>query len=159
MTPSERRPFDPGDQLDDEIIALIRRAADEETKAVLIVVHKIRNEFKTGGAEIRELIAKAVVAYKTVAWVIGIVGFAMIGMGSIIISGYITAIQTSTTINDVQNREIMDLKNNTPISREARERILILEKNVTDILGKQIDLEHRFVEQERYYSRQRAKDK
>lgn len=157
MSPSEHRPDDIGDAIDDELITLIRRTNDEETKSVLIVMHKIRKEFREERIEIRELISKGIVAYKTAAWILGTVGILMVGMGSYILREYTSNQVTFQSeamrrIGAIEN-QLLEIKSAPPISPESKQRLAVLEENVRNMLAQLIDLQHRYDDQERYYGR------
>lgn len=160
MSPAEHRHGEVGDQIDDELITLIRRTADEETKAVLIVMHKIRSEFRHERLEIRELIGKGVVAYKTAAWIVGVIGVLVVSMSGYILREY-TANQSSFQL-ETQRRigaleyQLLEVKQSPPISNESKLRISVLEENMRNTLAQLIDLQHRYDDQERYYAARRT---
>lgn len=170
------------DSMDEEILELIRRAGDNDQKAHLIVLYRMatlltnvinRLELQESATEThRDLVIKASGAWRAMA--IGMVAF--VGLIGVIgtLAGYIWYGQRDDIqavrddikkiIHDDGERDLRlgRLETNTPISREADKRLTILENNMKDTIGNQIDNRQRLGELERAFNRvleHRAKGK
>lgn len=181
-----RRASDTGTTDEHEILSLIRQATNDESKGHLIILYKMATLLNETVSRL-EILEEATTRHATMVVKAGGAWRAMaFGMGAFVLlfsiigslAGYIwlgTTRDIRTLSDDVkalthafaekqgeQDSRLGRLETNTPISREADKRLTIIENNMKDTIGSQLDYRQRLGELERAFGRvleQRAKGK
>lgn len=161
------------DNTDDEILTLIRNARDDESKGHLVILYQVnRNQIKIAAllSEVvnrleaqekatekhSEMVSKGVGAWRALAiTMVAVVGlFGAVGsLAGYIWFGTVDELRSVIRENAEQQVRINKLETNTPISHEADKRLTIIENNMKDVIGAQIDNRQRLGELERAFAR------
>lgn len=168
------------DKTDDEILALIRNAKDDDQKGHLVVLYQVnRNQIRIASllSEVvnrletqekavekhHEIVTKGAGAWRALAMtMVAVVGlFGLVGtLAGYIWFGTVDELKGVIKENAAQSERLGRLETNTPISRESDKRLTVIENNMKDVIGAQIDNRQRLGELERAFGRileQRAK--
>lgn len=171
-----RRRSDDGhdpDKTDEEILALIRNARDDDQKGHLVVLYQVnRNQIRIASLlsevvnrleaqekateEHSELVSKGAGAWRALAMtMVAVVGlFGVVGtLAGYIWFGTVESLKEVVRENAEQSIRIARLETNPPMARESDKRISILENNMKDVIGSQIDNRQRLGELERMLTR------
>lgn len=150
------------DQTDEEILALIRKARDDDQKAHLLVLYQVnRNQNKMAGLlasvvdrldvqEVetkrhRELVTRGEGAWRGMATTVAAVGL----LGGYIVVNVFSDLREVVRSNAEQELKIQRLETSTPISNEAKTRLAIVEAQIIQNTGTLVDLNHRMDDHER----------
>ena len=128
-----------------------RQKVDEANLAAHRVAfdEHVRN-FDNHVIEERELFAKGMGAWKAYASV----GMVVLILGGYILNSHLDRLTKESARNDDQEQRISRLERDTPISREAAQRLSVLESQSTNMMGLIIDLQHRYDDRERVHARE-----